>query len=94
MFHVCIFTNSAHDKFAVVGGYSEIEINQNLALIADARFANVVLKKLVIFKSFLMDEEGAVYLARVSKLEQKDLAKLVVSENINFSDQLKHLANQ
>lgn len=94
MFHVCIFTNSNNDKFAVVGGYSEVEINQNLTQIANARFANVSLNKLVIFKSFMMDEEDAVYLARISKIEQKDLAKLVVSENVNFSDQLKHLANQ
>lgn len=93
MFHVCIFTDSNNEKFAVVGGITESEIQKNLADFAGNKFSNVKLNKLVIFKTFMMEEEGLTYLNYVLKFEQKDLVKLVMSENVTFSDQLKHLVN-
>ena len=94
MFHVCIFTDSNNQKFIPVGGFSEAEIQKNLSQIVSAKFTNRAFPKLVIFKSFMMDEEGETYLNYISKLEQKDLANLVSSENVTFSDQSKHLVNQ
>jgi hypothetical protein len=94
MYHVCIFTDNNNEKFIPVGGYSESEIQKALAEIVKAKFTNRQFSKLVIFKSFMMDEEGEIYLTYISKLEQKDLSKLVSSENVTFSDQLKHLVNQ
>jgi hypothetical protein len=94
MYHVCIFTDYNNEKFIPVGGYSESEIQKALAEIVKAKFTNRHFSKLVIFKSFMMDEEGEIYLTYISKLEQKDLSKLVSSENVTFSDQLKHLVNQ
>jgi len=94
MYHVCIFTDYNNEKFIPVGGYSESEIQKALAEIVKAKFTNRHFSKLVIFKSFMMDEEGEIYLTYIAKLEQKDLSKLVSSENVTFSDQLKHLANQ
>ncbi len=94
MYHVCIFTDYNNEKFIPVGGYSESEIQKALAEIVKAKFTNRQFSKLVIFKSFMMDEEGEIYLTYISKLEQKDLSKLVSSENVTFSDQLKHLVNQ
>ena len=94
MFHVCIFTNLKHEKFIVVGGYNEDEIQKELKELRSSMFANVEFSKLVIFKSFMLDEEGRNYLNYISKLEQKDLMKLVISENVTFSDQYKHLVNQ
>ena len=94
MFHVCIFTDSRNEKFIPVGGFSEAKIHQHLKEIINKKFTNREFAKLVIFKSFMMDEEGETYLNYISKLEQKDLGKLVGSENVTFSDQSKHLANQ
>jgi hypothetical protein len=93
MFHVCIYTNLKNEKFIVVGGFNEIEVSNQLAQITKERFASIIFNKLVIFKSFMLDEEGQNYLVYISKLEQKDLLKLVISENVTFSDQSKHLAN-
>lgn len=94
MFHVCIFTDSKNEKFIPVGGFSETEVQKNLHELIKSKFTNRNFPKLVIFKSFMMDEEGETYLNYISKLEQKDLGKLVSSENFTFSDQSKHLANQ
>jgi len=94
MYHVCIFTNIKNEKFIVVGGLNEVEVQNELAQISREKFANNSFTKLVIFKSFMLDEEGQNYLNYISKLEQKDLMKLVISENVTFSDQSKHLANQ
>lgn len=94
MFHVCVFTDVNNEKFIVVGGFNEAEIHHKLAEIIENKFRNRVFSKLVIFKSFLMDQEGETYLTNISKLEQKDLVNLVISENFSFSDQSKHLINQ
>lgn len=94
MYHVCIFTDINNEKFIPVGGFSEVEIQKSLTEVTKNKFTNRQFSKLVIFKSFMMDEEGETYLTYISKLEQKDLSKLVSSENVTFSDQLKHLANQ
>lgn len=94
MYHVCIFTDPNNEKFIPVGGISEAEIQKNLQAIISDRFKNRTFPKLVIFKSFMMDEEGETYLNYISKFEQKDLGKLVGSENVTFSDQSKHLVDQ
>jgi acyl CoA:acetate/3-ketoacid CoA transferase len=94
MFHVCIFTDVNNEKFIPVGGFSEFEIQNSLNEAISKKFGKRTFPKLVIFKSFMMDEEGEVYLNYITKFEQKDLIKLVASENVTFSDQSKHLANQ
>jgi hypothetical protein len=94
MFHVCIFTDSKNTKFIVAGGFNETEIHAQLSKILGDKFSVTPYNKLVLFKSFLMDEEGQNYSNHISKFEQKDLAKLVISENSTFSDQTKHLVNQ
>jgi hypothetical protein len=94
MFHVCIFTEVNNQKFIVVGGYNEAEIKQNLSQIVEEKYQNKIFSKLVVFKSFLVDEEGETYLTNISKLEQKGLSNLVISENFSFSDQSKHLVDQ
>ncbi|HRG58156.1 MAG TPA: hypothetical protein PK323_04315 [Bacteroidia bacterium] len=94
MYHVCIFTNSTHEKFIVTGGLSEIEIQTKLNEIVKAKYAGKNFNKLVVFKTFMLDIEGETYLNLISKIETKDLLKLVNSENPNFSDLSKHLVNQ
>lgn len=94
MFHVCVFTDSRIEKFIPVGGFSENEVRQNLKEIVNKKYTNRDFEKLVIFKSFIMDNEGLTYLNYISKFEQKDLRNLVSSENVGFSDQSKHLINQ
>jgi hypothetical protein len=94
MFHVCVFTDSRIEKFIPVGGFSENEVRQNLKEIVNKKYTNRDFEKLVIFKSFMMDDEGETYLNYISKFEQKDLRNLVSSENVTFSDQSKHLINQ
>jgi hypothetical protein len=94
MFHVCVFTDSRIEKFIPVGGFSENEVRQNLKEIVNKKYTNRDFERLVIFKSFMMDNEGLTYLNYISKFEQKDLRNLVSSENVGFSDQSKHLINQ
>jgi len=94
MYHVCIYTESKNEKFIAVGGFSEAEIQKNLQKIVDTKFSGKVFNKLVIFKSYMMDEEGEIYLNYLSKFEQRELAKFVISENFTFSDMSKHLVNQ
>lgn len=94
MYHVCIFTNSSHEKFIVTGGLSELEIQNNLKEIVNSKYAGQNFNKLVVFKTFMMDEEGETYLNLITKIETKDLTKLVNSENPNFSDLSKHLVDQ
>ena len=94
MFHVCVFTDSRIEKFIPVGGFSENEVRQNLKEIVNKKYTNRDFEKLVIFKSFMMDNEGLTYLNYISKFEQKDLRNLVSSENVGFSDQSKHFKNQ
>ena len=94
MFHVCVFTDSRIEKFIPVGGFSENEVRQNLKEIVNKKYTNRDFERLVIFKSFMMDNEGLTYLNYISKFEQKDLRNLVSSENVSFSDQSKHLINQ
>ena len=94
MFHVCVFTDSRIEKFIPVGGFSENEVRQNLKEIVNKKYTNRDFEKLVIFKSFMMDNEGLTYLNYISKFEQKDLRNIVSSENVGFSDQSKHLINQ
>jgi hypothetical protein len=94
MFHVCVFTDSRIEKFIPVAGFSENEVRQNLKEIVNKKYTNRDFEKLVIFKSFMMDNEGLTYLNYISKFEQKDLRNLVSSENVGFSDQSKHLINQ
>lgn len=94
MYHVCIFTDATHEKFVIAGGLSESEIQKNLADIVAIKYTNRVFNKLVVFKSFLLDEEGETYLSLISKIEQKDLLKLINSENASFTDLSKHLVDQ
>lgn len=94
MYHVCIFTDSKNEKFIVIGGFSEAEVKKNLDQISSSKNSTNNFNKLVVFKSFLMDQEGETYFNYISKFEQKDLLKLVISENITFSDQSKHLIKE
>jgi hypothetical protein len=94
MFHVCIFTDAKNEKFIPVGGFSEAEIYKNLQEVVNKKYGNRSFHRLVIFKSYMMDEEGETYLNYISKMEQKEIALLVSSENVTLSDQSKHLVNQ
>jgi hypothetical protein len=94
MYHVCIFTDSKNQKFIIIGGSNEAEVKKNLDQINSSKNLNNNFNKLVIFKSYLMDQEGVTYLNYISKFEQKELLKLVISENSTFSDQTKHLIKE
>ena len=94
MFHVCIFTDSTNEKFVITGGSSEKEVMQNLSKIVSEKYAKRNFVKLIVFKSFLMISEGETYLAAIKNLDNRDIARLIVSENPLKSDLSRHLLNQ
>lgn len=93
MFHVCIFTDSTNEKFVITGGSSEKEVMQNLSKIVSEKYTKRNFVKLIVFKSFLMISEGEIYLAAIKNLDNRDIARLIVSENPSKSDLSRHLLN-
>lgn len=94
MYHVCIFTDATHEKLIVTGGLNESEIHNNLKEIVALKYGNRNFSKLVVFKTFMLEEEGMTYLNLISKFDAKDLLKIINSENGNFADLSKHLVDQ
>lgn len=91
MYHVCIFTSEKYDSFALSYGANKDEVMKNLQLLNQNKFPQSKFNLLVVFKSFLMVQEGEMYYNYALKMDQRELKKLVISENETFSDQAKHL---
>ena len=91
MYHVCIFTTDKYDSFAISYGANKEEVIKNLSKLNQNKFPQSKFNLLVVFKSFIMPEEGETYYSYAAKMDQRELKRLVISENETFSDQAKHL---
>ena len=94
MFHVCVFTDSAHQKFIITGGLSEKEIKDKLSRIIAEKYSKRVFNKLVVFKSFLMISDGEAFLAAIKNMDSREILRFISSENPTMVDLSHHLVNQ
>ncbi|MCZ2248238.1 MAG: hypothetical protein LC111_05685 [Bacteroidia bacterium] len=91
MYLVCIFTDESNKKFIVAGGNNKEEVYFSLSKSLGSSASLVAYNKLVMLKHYLSESDGKTYLELISKLNQKELFKLLMHENGNLIDLSKHL---